>query len=840
MRPILLLILFTNSLLIAFAGRIQGTISETSGKPLAFASVMVKGTTNGTTANNQGKYFLNLEAGRYTIIVQHVGYQRQEKTITIGEESVELNFTLSQQELVLEEVIVKRGEDPAYEIIREAIKKREYYNGLVDSFIVDVYIKGLLRTRAMPQKVFGQKIERDVKDGIDSAGRGIIFLSESMTKVSYKKPDKIKFEVLSSRQSGGGYGLSFPFFINFYVNNVSVFDNNLNPRGFISPIADRAIHYYKFKYEGSFVEDDRMVNRIKVTPRRKNEPLFSGYIHITEGDWRIHSLDLLTLKEYSLELIDTLRISQIHVPIDNEVWRTKDQVVYVAAKMMGFDLAGNFVNVYTNYNLAPAFNSLTSSPKKKYFDRVLMKYDTAFNKRDSAYWDQLRPIPLEQEEQRNFVFKDSIAKYERDSMYTKQNLDSLRKSQKPITLLGILWQGAGRTFYSKKAFAYYSIRPLIPLLEYNTVEGVAIKSRQSLNIRPTKGKLNYGLNLFMRYGVSNSHFNAHGNLYLRPKTEGYRNRYLKFAGGKRLSQFNNDNPIDPFSNTLYTLLGHKNYMKLYENWFGEIEYNNRFENGLRWNIKATYEDRIPVENTTDYSFFKQDDVFTPNHPEELANIPFNKHQALVASLTISYQPGQYYIQFPRHKAPIGSKYPTFELEYSKGISNLIGSDVKFDKWKFSVYDNMNFRIGGEFRYRLSVGGFLDTSRVEIPDMQHFNGNRTFYNFKYLNSFQLAPYYKYSNKESFYVLAHVEHHFNGLLTNKIPLFNKLKWNLVGGSNAFYVNNDNYYVELFAGLENIFKMFRVDFVTAYQPGLGNTFGVRVGLGGLLGGKMTFSRE
>ena len=146
----------------------------------------------------------------------------------------------------------------------------------------------------------------------------------------------------------------------------------------------------------------------------------------------------------------------------------------------------------------------------------------------------------------------------------------------------------------------------------------------------------------------------------------------------------------------------------------------------------------------------------------------------------------------------------------------------------------------EFKYRFSVGGFLNNRKVQIPDLQHFNGNQTFYNIKYLNSFQLAPYYRYSNAEKFYALAHVEHHFNGLITNKIPLFNKLKWNLVAGANTFFVNSDNYYLEAFLGVENIFKLFRVDFVNAYQPGLGNKFGVRIGFGGLIGGKVSFNPE
>ncbi len=82
-------------------------------------------------------------------------------------------------------------------------------------------------------------------------------------------------------------------------------------------------------------------------------------------------------------------------------------------------------------------------------------------------------------------------------------------------------------------------------------------------------------------------------------------------------------------------------------------------------------------------------------------------------------------------------------------------------------DNMNLKLAGEFKYKVSVGGFLNNKRVDIPDYQHFNGNQFYTIWKYLDAFQLAPYYKYSNTENFYIVAHVEHHFNGLLTNKIP-------------------------------------------------------------------------
>lgn len=821
--------------LYAYAGKITGTVTDTNGAALGFASITVVGTTKGVVANSQGVYSIELAAGSYTLVCHYVGYKAGEKKVLVAAQNQVVDFQLAVQELTMDEIVVQKGEDPAIAIMQQTIARREFYKKQVDSFTVDVYIKGLLRSRGMPDKFFGQKIDKKEMGnaGIDSTGSGILFLSESLTKVSFTQPDKVKYEVVSSRESGGGYGLSFPFFIDFYTNNVSVFSNNLNPRGFVSPIADNAFHYYKFKYEGNFFEGDKMIDRIKVTPRRKHEPLFSGYLQIVDGEWRIHSLELTTTSDYQLELIDTLKITQMHAAVTADIWRTQNQVVYVAVKKFGFDMAGNFLNVYNNYNLDPGFG-------KKHFDRILMSYDTAFNKKDTGYWTAIRPVPLEPDEKRDFVLKDSVSKVYRDSMYTKRNIDSLRKQQRPVKFTQFFRGGITRNYYSSNSFTTYKLEPLLGGLEYNTVEGLAINVNQSIEVWPRRSGSNFELQAAMRYGLSNEHFNSFLKFTITPKADGFRNRFLQFAGGKTVAQINGDHPIDALTNSLYTLLAKRNYMKIYEAWFGSVSYGTGFESGLRLGVGATYQDRIPLENTTDFSFFKKDRQILPNHPYELAAIPFNAHQALVTSLTLTYQPGQRYIQFPNRKVTIGSKYPTFELQYAKGINRLLASDVDFDKWKLSMFDDMNFKLGGTFKYRVSVGGFLNDNSVGLPDYQHFNGNQTFYNFKYLNSFQLAPYYQYSHIEKLYAVAHVEHHLNGLLTNKIPLFNRLKWNLVVGSNTFYVNTDNYYVEAFAGLENILKIFRVDFVTAYQSQPGSHFGVRIGPGGLIGGKVQFNQR
>jgi len=840
MRRYLLLFLLPLLSYASLAGRLSGTVSDEKGNPLPYASVFVKATTRGTTANNQGNYFLELEPGEYTIICQYVGYTRVEKKISVNSDPAKLNFTLTLQRTEMKEVIVKvGGEDPAYEIIRNTIKKKKDYVAPMDSFTCEAYIKTLIKTRKLPKRIFGQKIpDEDRKDmGVDSIGRGIIYLSESLTKIAFKKPEKVKLEVLSGRESGSnGYGFNFPTFINFYNNNVNVFTSQLNPRGFVSPIADGALNYYKYKYLGSFFEDGKEINQIRVTPRRKYEPLFAGTINITEGDWRIHSLELTLTKESQLEILDTMRIKQIHVPINKDIWQTKDQVVYFTFNLLGIDATGNFLNVYNKYDPNPQFS-------KKYFNNVIVAYDTAVNKKSKAYWDSIRPVQLEVEEAKNYKIKDSIFQTQRDSMWSKSRIDSMRKRQGHVTIGKVFWDGFNRSNFNQKKPFSYSWQPVLKNLQYNTVEGIAMNLEASFRTTIGKKRQQLSFTPHIRYGFNNTHLNAWASVNLFKRTftwdqdGGTSNRSSwTLSGGKRISQFNKENPITPLMNSVYTLLEKENYMKLYENYFGDIAYARRFDNGLRITGDVLYEDRLPVENTTDYSIIKfNNKSFTLNYPFEKIDSQFTRHQAVIVSVGIQFQPGQQFIQFPRGKMPIGSKYPTFSFNYSKGLENILGSDVDFDKWKFSVWDDMNFKLRGLLKYRFSIGGFINSKKVFIQDYQHFNGNQLLAASPYLNSFQVAPYYENSTTAAFYAVGHLEHHFNGFLTNKIPLFKKLNWHLVAGSNAFWVNNKNNYAEVFAGVENILKIIRVDFVGSYLNGNKGQFGVRIGFGGLLGGNI-----
>ncbi|HEX8462218.1 MAG TPA: DUF5686 and carboxypeptidase regulatory-like domain-containing protein [Segetibacter sp.] len=787
---------------IVFAGKVSGRITDNKSEPLSFSSVTVKGTLQGTTANKAGNFSITLATGEYTLVVQHIGFKTVEKKIVAGKEDLNVDFILSEQQYELGTVVVKKGEDAAYAIIRNAIKKRKYYETEIKKFETEVYIKGQMRTRSYPKKFMGSDV--DFEDG-DTSKRKIVFLSETVAKYYVDEP-KRKVEVISTKVSGNkdAFGFSNPQIFSFYQNNISL--GSLNPRGFISPISDNALSYYKYKFEGTFFENNQMVSRIKVMPKRKYEPLFNGYINIIENEWRIQSVQLVLYKENQMQLVDTLTIEQLYVPVGS-VWAIKQQTISPAIKILGFDIVGNFVQVYDEFNLNPVFT-------KGFFGNTILKFEDSSNKKTAEYWDSTRPVPLLQEETKDYKKKDSLEQARKDPHY----LDSLDKKRNKLQLITLLT--SGQTFTKEKRKTSLHFDGLIDAVSFNTVEGAVV----DYSIRYTKrigesGRKSISISPAFRYGFSNQRFNAYGRVgYSYGKK--YRNN-ISVIGGRNVFQIDNNNAISQQLNTISTLLYERNYMKIYEAVFGRINVYKELGAGLAVSANVQYQDRQSLQNTTttkwrDYA----DRSFTPN-------ITFMPHQALSASVNVRWRPGTKYVEFPDRKINVGSKYPTLNLSYTQGIKGALGSDVDYSKWRFSVNDNINLKLLGSLDYNIAAGGFINNKTVFFPDYQHYLSNQLTIASPFLSSFQLMPYYAYSDTEKFYTTAHLEYHLNGLLTNKIPLFKKLNWFVVTGANELYLKNGTNYTEVFIGLENILKIIRVDFIKSFTNTNNGTTGIRISL-------------
>lgn len=812
-------LLFTYTLT---AQTISGRVTGELGQPLAFASVLVKGTSGGVSANADGYYSISVAPGSYKLVAQHVGYISSEQAITINTGDATLNFSLPLQQYNLQGVTVTSGgENPAYQIIRNAIQKRPQYEHEVKELQCDVYIKGRLQLESYPKKFLGQKVDLP---GFDTAQNQTLFLSETNARWSVEEPGKEKVDVLSTRVSGNnqGFGLSYPQIISFYHNNISIGDN-LNPRGFVSPIADGALAFYDYKLDGTFYDNGLMINHIRVIPKRRYEPVFAGYINIIEGSWRIYSVELSVQKDQQMQYLDLLKIDQIYMPVDS-VWLVKQQVIYPSFNVYGFAGYGNFVQVYSNFNLHPQF-------AKNFFNNVIITYPDSSTQKPATFWDSTRPVPLEALERADYKKKDSLEVITHTKRYM-DSVDHIRNKPKLLPLIVL-----GQTFTDTKRKTDYFTDALINTVSYNTVEGVNLivspdmtkhwaKNRQSLFISPT-----------VRYGFNNHHFNAH-----LTSSYTYGKKYqttLYASGGKRVLQVFNEQPITAFSNAVSTLLFKSNYMKIYEAAFGKLAVTKELPGGVAFTASGEYQDRYPLNNTTDYTLIPGKFLIIDNSDRKIGpniaigNTNFPRHQASVASFSVKWQPGSRYIEFPDRIINTGSSFPTFTATFTQGIHNLFGSHVDYNKWRFDVRDDVNLRLAGRLDYHVAAGGFIDKKQFYAPDYQHYFGNRNFLVTNYTNTFLLAQFYELSNTSDFYAEGHAEYHLNGLLTNKIPLLKKWNWFFVIGGNGLVYKNRQY-AEYYLSIENILKVFRFDFVQSYDPQGRTTSGIRLSAIGVLSNK------
>nr|WP_199157521.1 DUF5686 and carboxypeptidase regulatory-like domain-containing protein [Pedobacter sp. ASV2] len=808
------LFLFCSLCSVAIAQKItiSGTIKDSNGQPIPFTSVYLKNTTHGTSANVDGKYSIKVNKGDQTLTFRAVGYKQQEQQIN-GSENQVLNIVLASESYTLNNVNIKgNAEDPAYEIIRKAIKQRKTHLNEVKAFSCDVYIKGVQRLNGAPKKFFGQDIQKVLE--LDTNRKGIIYLSESESKFSFRRPNEVHEEMLSSKVAGRNNAFSFnkasDLIINFYDNYL--LENTLSARGFISPIADNAMFYYKYKYLGETRENGEIVNKIEVIPRRTNDPVFRGIIYILDDSWRIYNTDLYLTKNSGINFIDTLNISQQFTKV-KDVYMPTNINFQFNGNVLGFKFSGYYLGVYSNYDTAPVF-------PKNYFNGEILKVTQLVNKKDSIYWKNNRPIPLTADERLNYVKKDSIAKLKESKHY----LDSLEKENNKFGILKLALHGYSiNDRYDKE---YYSFDPILRSLYYTTVEGFGIRygvtyrkvyeNNRFFRIRPE-----------LRYGFANQKLTGSltGYYFYNP----LKRASVGASFGNGIFDLNNLGSMTLLGNSINSLFYEKNFSKFYEKNFININTSRELINGLQGTVNVDYSKNKTLTNSSNFKFVDaKDREFTSNNPfsPEVETPLFPTYNSLSASVNLTYTIGQKYITRPDGKFYTESKFPKITVLYKKGFKDVLGSDVDYDFVKAEIsQERIGLGLWGYTSFLAGVGKFLNNNKMFYPDFKHFSGNISTIFPPNIRKFQYLDFYQFSTNQQYFE-AHVEHNFAGFFLNKVPLLRKLKLEEFMGGGYLSSPEKRNYKEFYFGIQRL--ILRASYGFAYDGSKKISQGFRISYG------------
>ncbi|GAB2956439.1 DUF5686 and carboxypeptidase regulatory-like domain-containing protein [Hymenobacter coalescens] len=836
----------------------QGRVTDAQGQPLSFANVAARGTDRSAAANEQGHYQLRLPAGPYSLAFQYVGYATRLAAVRVpaGDSVLVLDVTLTAENYRLGEVVVRApGRDPAYELIEQAIAWRRYHQREVAAYQARAYLKTVVGLAEMPTSLLGAKLPPP-PPGLDPR---VLRLEETVSELRFRQPGPAQERVVSTRVSGRsqevGNGGVAAVQMDLYQNLQRA---SFAPRGIVSPLADGALLHYRYELVGSSPEADRLIHKIRVTPRHAQDPAYSGFIYLVDGSWHLHSV-ALSLDRRVLKDLESLRVEQQFMPAPGapEVWVRQSQKLTFGLSMLGFKVHGTFHGVYLSYrNVVPTFPrpqpaaaaaaaapaqtppAPATPPRRTVLRRLTRQaapttadaedlrpgevrcVEVGANERDGAYWDALRPVPLSADEQRHHRTQDSLERRRQQPAY-QDSLDRIFNRFRPLSAVG-----GGYRYRSTRHQREFASLPLEQLLQYNTVEGAVLHASGTFRQRYPGGR-SLTLTPTLRYGEAAQLLSPHlaGQYLLQPQQR----RTVHFAAGRRILDFNDRTQLTPAHNTYYTLWRNENYAKLYQQDAVAASLGGELLRGLHLQAGLSYADRRPLRNHTDRLFY---DVagrrFTPNEPvsAETGPAPITRSQALVAEATLNWQPGQRFLTLPERKVVLGSRYPTLHLRARQALP-VFGADVRYLLAEAGLRHTQRLGLLGQSTVTATAGGFFGPRRLQFMDYRHFAGNRLLLTSDF-GQFQLLDYYRYSTHQRF-VEGHWQHAFQGFLLNKVPVLRQLKLQEMATLHYLHTPTLGPYAEVGAGLQRDFLMFhaRADVVTTLLPGQAREAGLRVRL-------------
>lgn len=802
----------------AVAQVFKGRVTDIKGNSVPYASLYLSELQSGFTTDDNGCFQTTLKAGSYTCEVSSLGFTGQTLQLQIPAAGLTRNIVLAERVYELREVnITNGGEDPAYAVMRRAIAKAPYYREWVKSYTAGVYLKGTGKIKDIPAILkLSKEVRKDSKKLLDK-----LFLMEDQREVKFTAPATWSNRVIA-------YSSSFPDNITVDMDMMNV--NFYTPTifGMVSPLSPGAFSYYRFRLDGCFVEGNRVVNKIKLLPKKEHPKLLKGYIYVVEDLWCISAADLsfsmsgiqaatkVTCKEVKpsaflptsismeckIELMgvkaEASYLTAIHYakvelstqlpgarpeqkavattarPLSKRQQKTAKQIEKLSAK--------DDLTIGEAYQLsklvsrtieeADTLRSAHKFERRARGSNLSVERDSLAGKKDSVYWATVRSVPLRTEELESYMRKE------------KQSLskDSLRKMSGASGTGGNSIsvgsdKGAfstflfGHTFRTKDKKAWlrlYGLQGYTP--EYNFVDGLWVGAKFSAGVKLSDAA-SLRFTPLAYYTTARKSVVGSGELVLdyAPRRMGK----LWLNGGVLSIDYNGEGGELRLINSVSSLLFARNDLKLYDKRFLSIGNNVELTNGMLFSAGLTWQQRKMLENNASYSIFRA--RAGGNIPRSNAFRTMPENELLKASFALEYTPAHYYRMSHGKKVYEESRFPTFTLAYERAFP-LAGQtpSPSYHRAEVSIRQQVAFGMFNRLSWSANAGTFWGAKQMQFPDYKHFSATRLPVTERaFDDGFFVLDNYAYSTANR-WVQAGLTWHTPYLLLKQLAFLKKKRW------------------------------------------------------------------
>lgn len=826
----LLLLLLLCSFSAASGQSVSGRITDEGGQALAYAALLVTPGNHSSITNEQGRYELRLPAGDYEIQVHFIGYQRLRQRFTVGSGTTKLDLQLTRQVFELSEVKVKAsGEDPAYDMLREAIQKAPLHRLSVSGYSAKSYVKGSFRVSKAPWAV--RKLLENEKMKV-----GTTYVMESVSQINYKQPATFSEKVLSMRSSlppSVDARVSYGTF-NFYNSRVGDLS---------SPLAPGAFKVYRYKFEGSRQEGDERIVKIKVTPRQSGPGVVSGDLYLVYGSWSIHSLDFRFVDDGR-----PTRVEQLYQPLDG-LWMPTKLDMTIDIGYMGAEATVRYLTSVRDYRITPNASIAERLKKKEALppdvdnkqartaarsrvkelekqrkdtlpdDAPTFDYryevDTLARLTSESLWDELRQLPLDTAEIKGYQIADSLYADE----YRKQKADTVPPKFGWDSPISGYSRRYGRPIEDRLYPLYWRYDGLItgifPDFDfYNATEGFVLKT--GIEREAIRSRRNRSISrLDVRYSFGRQRLT--GTLRHEERRPDMR---WTLEAGSRMRQLNPSEPIHPFMNTLYTLIDSRHLMPLYESQGLWGYYNQRLNARNSFELSAAAEYRFDPGLASRLWFFPDNTRFVRNIPLNVEAAAFDAHAAFRLEYGWYWRPwAKIGLRNGEEVVTNGGK-PSFRLGGVSGYARDFYQEVQV-----RIEQRAALGEGREFDYQLTVGGFVQAPRY-LVDLHHFDGNQTLFMGNDFFRFRALDYYAYSTGQRYVQF------FSGYTARRLLFTQFETLRLLGIEEHLFLNAmatpRHSYMEAGYRIDGFFQLFGIDLFGGISPAHAPTYGLRLKVG------------
>ncbi len=792
-QVLLIIAIFCVSLASLAQVNVSGVVYAQDGEStLPFATIKSVKTSKTTQTDIDGKYSISLPSGDDSLRVLAFGIKP--KSIYVTNESIQIIDIYTGEDAVeLEKVVLVAAENPAFNVLREInrYKKQNDYSKS-SGYKYDSYSRIEVDADNITEKFKEKKILQKIGEAVqeldllkDEDGNDLlpIYIFETVSKFSAKNnPYTQKETVVATKASGLGIedgglvsqfvGASYQQF-NLYDNTITAFGKEL-----LSPVSAFWKSNYKYMLlDTSIIYQGDSVYYIKFRPKRAQDLAFVGEMYIGYSDYAIRRLEMKLQETANLNFIDKLSINREWKKSEESFWFPKDTYLEVGVKELSKNMTGLLIRTRTAYSNVKLIDEFPD----KHFEYGL---DLADDRRDKSekFWKENRADSLTADELR----ANELVKEVSDSPIVKSYLDIIDAvfgGRYPI-LNKKIWLGT----YSR-------------LYAYNTIE----KHRLRLGFKTfNEFSSNIQLQGYTAYGTGDNAWKYGAKVKIivhrKPWTE------LQFASKNEIDLLGITGLVQSELFDIFTKWGTQSGAM----WNNEqsVSIYRQLNRHFSTKIKLKHNEKSPLFN---YAYHN------PNNQSEIkSNLTTNE---IVTSLRFAKNE-VYAVNGINRKRLGGSKWPTFDLDYTYGASGVLGSDLEYHRLDLTVFKKIG--LGGFGRTKFWIKGGKIFNPVPLHLLKVHLGNPTPFYSVYANN--TMNFFEFASDE-YIQFTHV-HRFDGFFMNRIPLIKKLKWRAVMTSNIVWgglseINKKldasgnlklntleaKPYAEIGYGLENIFKFLRV---------------------------------